>query len=127
MLIIHEALFFDMTMDHSLINPNQILHHGIQVCDNTFGATNTSGIYHADTFIPFVTQGAVVFFEPYLPFDEDFADCTCIELTSKSQRNTKNVSMTRNRPYGDGDSTHDRHAKEIERDNKKESKSALPK
>ena len=35
-LVINEALFFGTSMDHSLINPNQICHNGIPVSDNPY-------------------------------------------------------------------------------------------
>ena len=35
-LIVNEALYFGPSMDHSLINPNQIRHYGIPVCDNPY-------------------------------------------------------------------------------------------
>jgi hypothetical protein len=50
-LIIHEALFFGTSMDHSLINQNQIQHHGIPVCDNSFDAVNALWIDRIDAFI----------------------------------------------------------------------------
>ena len=59
-----------------------------------------------------------MFSQSYVPLDEDLADFTCIELTSNSEWNLKTVSMKRNRPRGGWDSTYDRHAKEIERENR---------
>ena len=114
-LIIHEALFFGMSMDHSLINPNQIRHNGTPVCDNPFDNNNVLGIDHPDVFIPFVTQGAAIFFESYVPSDEDLIECPRIELTSNTEWNPKTVSMARNQPGGGRDNTHKRHAEEIQR------------
>jgi len=50
LLVFHEALYFGNSMDHSLINPNQMRHHGIDVCDNWEG---DFGIVPEDIFIPF--------------------------------------------------------------------------
>ena len=38
-IIINEALYFGSSMDHSLINPNQIQHFGIPVSDDTYDST----------------------------------------------------------------------------------------
>ena len=82
MFIIHKALFFGTFMDHSLINPNRIWHNNIQVCDNSFDSATPLGIDHNNAPVPFVTQGAAVFFETYMPSDEDLADCKLVVLTS---------------------------------------------
>jgi hypothetical protein len=36
-LVFNEALWMGDTMDHSLLNPNQMRHYGIQVNDNPYG------------------------------------------------------------------------------------------
>ena len=54
-LIINEALFFGSTMDHLLINPNQIRHFGIPVSDNPYDTEKALGIDHQSIFIPFKT------------------------------------------------------------------------
>ena len=100
-LIVNEALFFGVSMGHSLINPNQIRHHGIVVCDNPFDSIARLGIDHVDAFIPFTTSGAAVFFDTFVPSDEELAKCKRIELTSGSEWNPKTVMMNSNRPYGD--------------------------
>ena len=38
-LIINEALYFGSSMDHLLINPNQIQHFGIPVSDDAYGSS----------------------------------------------------------------------------------------
>ena len=35
-LWIHEALYFGKTMEHSLLNPNQLRHNGIFIQDNPY-------------------------------------------------------------------------------------------
>ena len=60
-LIVNEALYFGPSLDHSLVNPNQIRHYGIQVSDNPFDSTTLFGIDHEDLFIPFKTEEAAVF------------------------------------------------------------------
>jgi hypothetical protein len=47
-LIIHEALYFGQSMDHFLINPNQICITGIPVNDNPFDLSRLFGIDHPE-------------------------------------------------------------------------------
>lgn len=56
-LIINEALYFGSTMNHSLINPNQIHSYGIAVCNDPFDPSRDLGIDRCDLFIPFLTLG----------------------------------------------------------------------
>ena len=47
-LIINQALYFGASLDHSLINPNQIKHFGIRVSNNPFDSGRDFGIDHDD-------------------------------------------------------------------------------
>ena len=60
-LIINEALYFGSSMDHSLINPNQIRNFGIPVFNNPYDEGRDLGINHQSLFVPFRTQGSTVF------------------------------------------------------------------
>ena len=66
-LIVNEALYFGSTMDHSLINPNQIRAFGIALSDDPYDKSRPFGIDHEDVFIPFSTQGSTVFFDTFVP------------------------------------------------------------
>ena len=70
-LIINEALYFGPEMDHSLINPNQIRHHGIPVSDDAYDGGRQFGIDHVDIFILFDTEGSTVFFDSHVPTDRE--------------------------------------------------------
>jgi hypothetical protein len=61
-LIVIEALYFGDSMDHSSINPNHIRVTGIPVNDDPFNQTQPFGIDHPETFIPFTTKGATIYF-----------------------------------------------------------------
>ena len=101
-LIINEALYFGSSMDHSLINPNQIRHFGIAVSDDSYNSSRDLGIDHDDVFIPFLTQGSTVFFETYVPSDEELESHPHIILTDgEIEWDPNGVEMSRNRPYGD--------------------------
>ena len=80
-LIINEALYFGSKMDHSLINPNQIRHFGIPVSDDAYDRGREFGIAHKYLFIPFETEGSTVFFESYVPTDNELDTCPNVVLT----------------------------------------------
>ena len=81
-LIINEALFFGSRLDHSLINPNQIRHFGVPVCDDPYDPHRPLGIDHENAFIPFEKEGACIFFDTYVPSDEQLEECEHVELTN---------------------------------------------
>jgi hypothetical protein len=84
-LIIHEALYFGNTMDHSLINPNQLHHYGIVVHDNPYelDPSRTMGIeIDDDAHLPFQSQGSTVFFTTRYPDDDEMELYPHVVLTS---------------------------------------------
>jgi hypothetical protein len=84
-LIMHEVLFFGHAMDHSLINPNQLRHHGVIVRDNPYNLdpTKPMGIEVADNdLIPFLSKGSMVFFTTKYPNDDDLNTYPHIVVTS---------------------------------------------
>jgi hypothetical protein len=92
-LVINEALWFGKTMDHSLINPNQIRAFGIDVSDNPFDESKDFGINHDECFIPFDTAGSTVYFDTFVPTDEQLRTCRHIELTSDEEWDPNSVDM----------------------------------
>jgi hypothetical protein len=99
-LIVNEALYFGSTMDHSLINPNQIRAFGIALSDDPYDKSRPFGIDHEDVFIPFSTQGSTVFFDTFVPSDQDMERCRHIVLTSDMDWDPSTVQLGGNRPYG---------------------------
>ena len=60
-LVFHEALWMGDTLDHSLVNPNQLRHYGVTVQDNPFDDTQM----HIETedlsiCIPLVSEGTTI-------------------------------------------------------------------
>ncbi len=74
-LVINKALYFGQSMDHSLINPNQIRHFWISVSNNPYDEVHDFGIDHEECFIPFETEGSTVFFDTFVPSDEQLNTC----------------------------------------------------
>ena len=62
-LIVNQALYFGASLDHSLINPNQIRHFRILVSDNLYDSGQYLGIDHDNQLIPFKTEGSTVCFQ----------------------------------------------------------------
>ena len=56
-LIGNQSLYFGASLDHSLINTNQIRHFGILVSDNPYDSGRDFGIHHDYQFIPFKSEG----------------------------------------------------------------------
>ena len=70
-LIVHEALYFGDSLDHSLINPNQIRAFGIDVWDNPYDTERQFGIVTDEVFIPFETDGTTIYFDSFTPTMQD--------------------------------------------------------
>lgn len=100
-LIMNQGLWMP-TMDHSLINPNQIRDFDINVFDNPYDRERKFGIVHEDAFIPFTTRGATAHFETFKPTKEqvDDPDNVTIVLTAPEairEWDPHAVDMTRHR------------------------------
>ena len=82
-LIINQGLWFGDSpdMDHSLINPNQLRHHGVLVNDNPYGE-QPMAIKAERTIIPLISQGTTIYFNSIKPTDTDLRTRTHIHLTS---------------------------------------------
>ena len=83
-LKVHQALYMgDRGMEHSLLNPNQLRAHGIEVQDNPFDPVQC----HIDSCfdgikIPLFTQGTVIFVNTRTPTQAQLSSCPKITLTS---------------------------------------------
>ncbi len=102
-LIIKQGLWMP-DMDHSLINPNQIRDFGIDLFDNPYDNERKFGIMHEDSFIPFQTAGATVFFDTFKPTQEQLDDPTNEKIILTAPDSTKewdphSVNMSRIRAH----------------------------
>mmetsp|Transcript_38822 Transcript_38822/g.82849 ORF Transcript_38822/g.82849 Transcript_38822/m.82849 type:complete len:728 (-) Transcript_38822:475-2658(-) len=95
LLIFHETLYFGDSMDHSLINPNQMRDFGIDVWDNSYDKERDFGIVADDILIPFETEGSTIFFETFLPTQDDLEKLPQIVLTSEEEWDPLTVNMQR--------------------------------
>ena len=102
-LIFHEALYFGSNMDHSLINPNQLRHHGVTVNDNPYDHATAMGIeLEQDDCIPFYSQGSTIFFTSRYPSDDELETYPHVVLTCDKPRDPHGLVM----PEGMDDTGH---------------------
>jgi hypothetical protein len=95
-LVFNEALWMGETMDHSLINPNQLRHFGIYVQDNPYGDVQMHlSTEDTDTIIPLTAEGTTIFLQGRTPTDKELQQCRHITLTSKSPWNPHDVLFPR--------------------------------
>ena len=82
LLVGEQMLWFGTSMDHSLMNPNQMREYGIPVYDNPVG-NDRIGIDMEDVFIPFDTTGTIVHFQSRVPTDWEMRHLPVILLTGE--------------------------------------------
>ena len=82
-LIFHECLYFGKSLDHSLINPNQIRHNGIDYWDNPYDASHElSIVVDGDFSIPLRFHGTKLVFNSRVPTAKELDTCRQVEMTS---------------------------------------------
>jgi hypothetical protein len=82
-LEIHQALMFTESLEHSLINQNQIRFDGHSLCDDPWDRHRSLGLVERDynIFIPFQTRGTVIQFESRVPSIEELHTLPRLVLT----------------------------------------------
>ena len=80
LLVADQMLFFGATLQHLLINPNQVRAYGIDVNDNPFNTDTPFSIDCDEAFIPFDACGMVVHFESRVPTDDELKHLPVILL-----------------------------------------------
>lgn len=93
-LIFNEAIWMGEMLDHSLINPNQLRYHGIDVQDNPFGnvamhiASDDNNFMH-----PMQADGTTIFFDSRTPTNHELDTCPHIVLTSPNEWNPSDAQF----------------------------------
>ena len=91
-LVLNEAIWMGDHMDHSLINPNQLRHHGTMVQDDPTSSYPLSIITEDNEFcMELAMDGTIVTATTHSPSDSDLVNYPHIELSSPHQWNPKNV------------------------------------
>jgi hypothetical protein len=85
-LIPNEAIWMGEMLDHSLINPNQLPFHGIEVQDNPFGDVAMHIASDHDDFVhPMQADGTTIFFDSRTPTNYELDNCPHVILSSANE------------------------------------------
>ena len=68
------------------------------VSNDPYDTNRKFGIDHPNVFIPFQTKGLMIYFESYVPADEELDNCVHICLTGQEEWDPNNVKMDIHRP-----------------------------
>ena len=94
-IVINEALYYGIKLDHSLINPNQVRAFGIKYWDNPYDKERGLKIEVDKAIeIGMHTQGTKVRFETRAPTEYELSNCQHVQLTSKTNWNPTQVRMS---------------------------------
>ncbi|KAI2503240.1 hypothetical protein MHU86_11177 [Fragilaria crotonensis] len=76
-LVFNESLYYGNSLDHSLINPNQLRAYGIPFWDNPYDQARPLSIeVDNDLSIPLCTSGTKIYFRSRVPTVTELAECT---------------------------------------------------
>ena len=93
-LVLHESLWMGDTMQHTLINPNQLRHFGTKVQDNPMSTYPLSIITEDNEFsMQLFMDGTIVFVETFSPSDHELRTCPHIHLSSAHPWNPARVKF----------------------------------
>ena len=107
-LVFNESLYYGTKLKHSLINPNQLRHFGIDVWDNPFDKTRGTLIDIDDELkVPLTTRGTKIFFNTRVPTRYELDNCQHIDMTGSRPWEPSTVTLSevkahiRNEAYTD--------------------------
>ena len=96
-LLFNEAIWMGDLLDHSLINPNQLRHYGIDVQDNPYHADGLHIASTGDDFIHTIkADGTTKYFDSRTPTNHELATCPHIVLSSPNEWNHRDVHFPQN-------------------------------
>lgn len=89
-LVAHQALHFDVSLQHSLAPPAQLWDHGLTVDivpKQYSDGRSLFGLHDpdSDSFIPFSLHGCISYVPTRLPTDKELEECPEIVLTSDAE------------------------------------------
>ena len=93
-IVLHERLWMNTTMDHTLVNHNQLRHFGVTVQDNPY---SSSPLYikspGRDFLLPLIMEGTNILEHTRTPTGEEFATFRHIVLSSQHEWNPHSVKF----------------------------------
>ena len=93
-LILNEALWMGDSMQHTLINPNQLRHYGITVQDNPASNEPMYIIANdADFNLELKIKGTNIFADTHTPTDDELRTCPRVTLSSPHPWNPHTVKF----------------------------------
>ncbi len=93
-LVFREALWMGPSLEHSLINPNQLRHHGTRVQDNPTSLHPLSIITEENDFcMPLHMDGTIVYTDTHSPSDRELETCPHIIMSSPHPWNPHTVKF----------------------------------
>ena len=90
-LIFNEALWMGDTLQHTLINPNQLRAYGTIVQDNPFASTSLKIEPINGPTIPLATMGTIIYCDSRAPNDRELSSLPHIHLSSSATWDPHNV------------------------------------
>jgi hypothetical protein len=93
-LIFNEAIWMGDHLDHSLLNPNQLRHHGIVVQDNPYDKTPLHLASHHDEFMmPMQADGTTIYFDSRTPTDYELQHSPHVVMSSHAAWNPRDIQF----------------------------------
>ena len=93
-LVFHESLFYGDKLDHTLINPNQIRHNGIDYWDNPYDQRHGLCIeVDGGPTIDLAMDGTKVTFKSRAPSQHELNTCDHIDMTSSFRWEPHDVKL----------------------------------
>ena len=94
-LVFHESLYYGTSLDHTLVNPNQVQYNGIPFWDNPFDEERGLCIHASESlYIPLQMKGSKIHFTSRSPTKRELHECPRIEMTSQRPWDPKNVQLS---------------------------------
>ena len=93
-LVFNEALYYGLKLSHTLINPNQCRHYGLEFNDNPYD--NEKGLcimVNDELTILMTTKGTKVLFHTRVPTKGELETCIHIEMTGSELWNPNEINM----------------------------------
>ena len=120
-LIMNECLWMGKTMQHSLINPNQLRHFGTKIRDDPTSRHPMCLVSpDRDIEIPLQIDGTIIYYNTHTPTPEELDSCERIVLSSSQPWDPKNVRFSQTGHSSQGKlSTNYRHLSAFTHDNTK--------
>ena len=105
-LIFNKALWMGDTLQHTLVNPNQLQAYGTTVQDNPFSSSPLSFDPPNGPVIPLTTMGTIIYCTTRAPSDQELSSLPHITLSSSATWDPHNVIFPTNCVEGGEHHTH---------------------